>query len=168
MITYFNLELVSFLLNFSHGLVSQLQLMRQMVDVTLKCLNLRDVVLFLLLKLFDHERRSTRALFHVEALLIQLVVLVGQLLDGFLVPLGLSASIAIILQHVLLVYLESAQSLLRHSLLLLQLLGLPLEELIGLRRLCKLLIDEPIFTRQRLNVLSQLRALLRLHLDDLR
>lgn len=107
--------------------------MSQVIDVTLERLDLGDVVLLFYLQLPDHERGAAGILLHVEALLIQFVVLFSELLDSLLVTIGLSTGIAIVLQHVLLVDLESSQRLLRHPLLLLQLLRLPLEELIGLR-----------------------------------
>ena len=115
-------EFVALLLNLPHGLVSKLKLMRQVIDVALERLDLCDVVLLFLLQLFDHERGAAGILFHVQALLIKLVVLLSELLDGFLMALGLGAGVSVVLQDVLLVDLEGSQSLLSHALLLLKLL----------------------------------------------
>jgi len=54
-VVYVHFHSVSLILNLLHGLVSQLQLVSEVVDVSLECFNLGDVVLLFLLILFDGE-----------------------------------------------------------------------------------------------------------------
>ena len=91
MIVDLNFKLISFFLNFAHGLVRKLQLVRQVVDVSLKCFDFSDVVLLFLLQLFNEECVPTCILLHVQAFLIQFVMLVCDLLYCFLMSFILDA-----------------------------------------------------------------------------
>lgn len=84
----FNFELVPLLLDFFHGFVGQFELVGQVVDVAFQRLDLRDIVLLLLVQLFNHELRPAHIFLHVQTFLVKFVVFFGQLLDGFLVALA--------------------------------------------------------------------------------
>ena len=86
MIVDLNFKLISFFLDFAHCLVCKLQLVCQVINVSLQRFDFRDVVLLLLLELFDEEGASTCILLHVKAFLVKLVVLIGDLFDSFLMP----------------------------------------------------------------------------------
>lgn len=97
MVANFNLYLVSFLLHFSHSLVSKLKLVSQVVQVPFESLYLADVVLLLLLEFLYSKHRATSVLLHIKALLVKLAVLILQLLQGVLVTLRLYTSVSVVL-----------------------------------------------------------------------
>ena len=142
--------------------------MGQVVNVSLQSLDLSDIILLLLLKLSDGKHRATCIFFHIEALLVELVVLILQLLKGLLVSFRLSTSIPVILEHILLLNLKSPNTLGCHAFLFRQVFSLSLQELVSLSRLHELGIYKLVLTCQCLNVLSELSTLLCLHLYDLR
>lgn len=76
--------------------------------------------------------RATHALFHIQALLIELSLLLSQLLDGLLVPLVLHLGVSIVLQDVLLLHFQSSDALLGKPLLVLELFILSLKEFVCL------------------------------------
>jgi len=90
-----------------------------------------------------------------------------QLFYCLLVSLTLHAGVSIILQYVLFFHLEGPHALLSKPLLVLELLVLPLQELVGLCGFGKFIVDKLVFSRQRLDVLSELGCLSGLDLDDL-
>ena len=162
-----HLDLVSFFLALTHRFVRQLQLMSQVVDMPFQCFDLGDIVLLLRLQVLDGVRRATHVLLEVKGLLVQLVVLLGHLLDGLLVPFVLSTRVSVVLEDVLLLHFEGSDLLLGESLLVLELLLLLLEVLVSLGRLGELLVDELVLSGKSLDVLSQLRAFGLLDVDDL-
>lgn len=124
-----------------------------MVNMPLQGLDFCVVVLFLLLELLDHELGATHILFHIQALLVELVVVVGELLDGFLVAFILESSITIVLEDVLFFHFEGADVLDCKSFLLLKLLVLLFEELVGLGSLGEFLVDKLVLAGEGLDVL---------------
>ena len=86
--------------------------MSQVIDMPLKGLDLRDVVLFFLLEFFDHKLRASHILFHVKTFLVELALFFSQLLDGFLMPLVLDLRVSVVLQDILLFNFKSTNALL--------------------------------------------------------
>ena len=141
--------------------------MSQMIDVSLESLNLWYVVLFFLLKFFDHELGATHVLFHIKTFLIQLGLLLWQLLYGLLVPLVFNLRISIVLQNVLFFHFKGSDALLCKSFLVLQLFILSLQEFVCLSWFCEFCIDKLIFSGQSLNILGELANFSGLDLNDL-
>lgn len=98
-------HLVLLVLDFPHCFVGHLELVSQVVDVSLQCLDLCDVVLLFLLQLLDGKAGSRHVLLEVEAALVHPVVLLLHVPDGFLVPLILSAGVSVVLEDVLFLHL---------------------------------------------------------------
>lgn len=118
------LQLVSLLLDFSHCLVGQLKLVSKMVDMSLECLYLWNVILLLLLLLFNHKSRSSHVFLLIKQLLVKLVVFISKLLERLTMPFAFSTDISIVLQHILLLHLKCSHLLLGKSLLVLELIDL--------------------------------------------
>lgn len=128
-----------------------------------KSLYLGNIVLFLLLKLFNHKCRATHIFLLVKHLLVQLVMLISQLFKGLAMSFTLSAHISVVLKHILLLHFESSYLLMSKSLLVLQLFDLFLQELVGLSCLGEFIVDKLVFSCKRLDVFSQLNCLSLLH-----
>ena len=137
------------------------------VDVALEGQDLLDVVLLLLLILSDLERCPADFFLRRLHLREKVFVLSADCFNGVLEALDLLASVAIVGQDVLFLDLEGTGHLLGTSLLVDQFLVLSLEELIGVRALAELLVDEPVLPRERLNVFSHFGDLLRFQLSQL-
>lgn len=97
MIVNFDFHAVPFLLNLAHSFVSQLELVGEVVDMALEGLDLSDIVLFLLLQLLDRELTAAHVLLEVKAFLVGAVVVLRQLLDGFLVAVIFDARVSVVL-----------------------------------------------------------------------
>ena len=163
----FNLKLIPLFLDFFHSLMGQFKLVSQVIDVAFKCFDLSEVVLFLLLEFLDHELGATHVLLHIEAFLVQLVVVICELFDCFLVSFVFERCITIVLEDVLLFHFECADVLQGKPLLLLQLLVLFLQELIGLSCLCEFIIDKLVLSGKGLNIFCKLITILCFDLNDL-
>ena len=90
-----------------------------------------------------------------------------QLFYCLLVSLSLHAGVPVILQYVLFFHLQGPHALLSEPLLVLELLVLPLQELVGLRGFGKFIVDKLVFSSQCLYILGELSCLRCLHLDYL-
>jgi hypothetical protein len=108
MIINLNLHLIPVFLNLPHGFMGQFKLVSQVVDVPLQGFYFWNVVLFFLLQLFYLELGATHVLFVVHALLIEFVVVIGDLLDSILVALRFNTSVAVVLEHVLFLHFEGS------------------------------------------------------------
>lgn len=131
-------HLVPLVLDLTHRLVGHLQLVSEVVNVPLQGFDLGDIVVLLLLEFFNCESGPGHVFLKVEALLVQVVVLLLHGLDCLLVPLVLGAEVSVILKDVLLLHFKSTHLLNGESLLVLKLLCLLFEILVGLRRLREL------------------------------
>ena len=138
-----------------------------MVNVALQGKDFLDVVLLLLLILSDLERCPADLFLRRLHLREQVFVLSADRFDSVLEALDLLASVAIVGQDVLFFDFEGAGHLLGTSLFFDQFLVLSLEELIGVRALAELLVDEPVLPCERLDVFGHLGNLLRFQLGQL-
>ena len=119
------------------------------------------------MKVLDSILGATHVLFHVEGLLVKLIVLLCHLLDRLLVALVLSTGVSVILQDVLLLHFKGSDLLLGKSLLVLKLFLLLLKVFVSLSNFGKFLVYKLVLSGKSLDVLSQLRAFGLLDVDDL-
>lgn len=135
--------------------------------MSFKCLNLRNVILFFLLKFFYEELRSTSIFIHFKAFLIQSCMFFSYLFDSILMSLIFSTRVTIVLKNILFFHFKSSNTLLTQSFLILQLFILSLKEFVCLCWFSKFTIDKFIFPWERLNIFSQLRGLCCFNLNNL-
>lgn len=107
--------------------------------------NFLHIVLFLLFELCKLERSSTDILLSARNLVVQVLVLLTDLLNRVLKPLVLLAGVAVVLQNVFFLKFEGPSYLLGFALLVNKGVVLAFEQLIRVRGLAKLLVDEPVF-----------------------
>lgn len=69
-VAHFNFQFITFLLNFAHGFVRQLQLVGQVVNMSFKCFYFCYVILFFLAQLLDLELGTPHVFFEVHILLV--------------------------------------------------------------------------------------------------
>ena len=152
MIINLNLHLIPILLNLPHSFMRQFQLMSQMVNMSLQSFYFWNIILFFLLKLFYLELGTAHVLFVVHALLIQFVVVIGDLLYCFLVPLRFDTGVTVVLEDVLLFHFEGSKALLGETLLVLKLLVLSLKEFVCLSCFCKFTVDKLVLSGKSLDI----------------
>ena len=154
MIINLNLHLIPIFLDLPHSFMCQLKLMSQMINMSLQSFYFWNVVLFFLFQLFYLELGTTHVFFVVHALLIQFVVVIGDLFYCFLVTLRFDAGVAVILEHVLLFHFEGSKALLGETLLVLELLVLTLQEFVSLSCFCKFTVDKLVLSGESLDIFS--------------
>lgn len=147
--------------------VSQLKLMREVVDVPLEGVNLLDVVLLSRLHLPQAQLCSVDLLLESLCLDEDLFVLLAYLNHGLLQTLALQACAAVSSQHIVFFQFQRTKALLRKSLPVNEVLGVLPQVFVGLSRLCELRVHELVFSGERLDVLRKLAALGGLRLREL-
>ena len=160
-------NLVAFHTKILHVLMGLLQLPRDMVDVAFQRHNFLNIVLLFLLKLGQSETSSADILLRARNLVVKVFVLLTDLLDRVLKPLVLLTGIAVVLQNVFLLDFQGPSNLLSFALLINESVVLTLQQLVGMRRLAKLLVHKPIFSGQSLDILRYLSDFLCLQLGQL-
>ena len=142
--------------HFIHGFVGKLELMSQVIYVPLEGVDLTNVVLLFVLHLPISEGDSVDLFFQLLDLHVEFLILLAHLVYAILESVIVYASIPVVVKNVFFLHFQSFQGLLGMSFPVGELFIFLLEEIVGLRGLGELRVDEFVFSCEGLDVLGQL------------
>ena len=146
--------------HFVHSFVGHLDLVREVVDMSLQCMDLCDVVLFFLLHVPHTQRESLVVLIGLLQLRVQLSVLFRELVDASLQAFVVNTRVSVVMKNIFLLHFKSFKSLLSVSFTSGKFFVLLSEELVGLASLAELLINELVFSSQSLDIFCEFTSFL--------